>query len=84
MTGASRTQFAARFRAVVHILIALVVGVIVGYHCAFPLNPGNFIIVPLALLLGGIASAYLELANPGATPLPGQTNPYYFARELEK
>jgi capsular polysaccharide biosynthesis protein len=82
MSGAPRTQFDPRFRAVVHILIALFVGLIVGYRCAMPADPANFIIVPLALLLGGIASAYIELANPGAAPAHGQTNPYCFGREV--
>jgi hypothetical protein len=82
MMAEPRTQFAPRFRAVVHILIALFVGLIVGYRCAMPADPANFIIVPLALLLGGIASAYIELANPGAAPAHGQTNPYCFGREV--
>jgi hypothetical protein len=60
----SRTQLPTRFRAVVHILIALVVGLIIGYHCATPLDLTTMIVVPLTVLLGGIASAYLELANP--------------------
>jgi uncharacterized protein involved in exopolysaccharide biosynthesis len=67
-TGIPRTQFPPRFRAIVHILIALVVGVIVGYHCATPLEVSSFIVVPISLLIGGIASAYIELAN--SRPIP--------------
>ena len=62
--GLSRTPLPARFRAIVHILIALVVGVVVGYRCATPLDFTTIIVVPLAVLLGGAASAYIELANP--------------------
>jgi undecaprenyl pyrophosphate phosphatase UppP len=68
ISGAPRTHFPPLFRAVVHILIALVVGVVVGYHCATPLSLDTIIVVPLTLLLGGIASAYIELANPRLTP----------------
>jgi hypothetical protein len=60
----SRAQLPTRFRAIVHILIALVIGLIVGYHCAQPLTYTTMIVVPLTLLLGAIASACLELANP--------------------
>jgi hypothetical protein len=64
---------------VVHILIALVVGIVVGYHCATPLDLTTIIVVPLTLVLGGIASAYIELANPRpmpeAAPGAGQAEP---------
>ena len=77
--GVPRTQFPPRFRAIVHILIALVVGVVVGYHCASPMEKSTFIVVPLSLLLGGIASAYIELANlrsiPASVGALGQTKP---------
>ena len=66
--GVPRTQFPPRFRAIVHIVIALVVGVVVGYHCASPTEYSTIIIVPLSLLLGGIASAYIELANTRSIP----------------
>ena len=79
ISGVPRTQFPPRFRAIVHILIALVVGVVVGYHCANPLDLTTIIVVPLTLLLGGIASAYTELANPRlapqSVPAPGQVKP---------
>jgi hypothetical protein len=78
-SGAPRTPFPPRFRAIVHILIALVVGVVVGYNCANPLNFTTIIVVPLSLILGGIASAYIELANPSPIPAsaaaPDQTEP---------
>ncbi len=78
-SGAPRTPFPPRFRAIVHILIALVVGVIVGYMCANPLDFSTIIVVPLSFLLGGIASAYIELANlrpmPASAATPGQTKP---------
>ena len=78
-SGVLRTQFPPLFRAIVHILIALVVGVVIGYHCANPLDLSTIIVVPLSLLLGGIASAYIELANPGLTPAstatPDHTEP---------
>lgn len=66
--GIPRTQFPPAFRAAVHILIALVVGLVVGYHCASPLDLTTIIVVPVTLLLGGIASAYIELANPRLGP----------------
>jgi len=65
-SGVPRTPFPPRFRAAVHIFIALVVGVVVGYRCASPFDAATVIIVPLTIALGGIASAYLELANPGS------------------
>jgi uncharacterized protein involved in exopolysaccharide biosynthesis len=68
LSGIPRSPFPARFRAIVHILIALVVGIVVGYQCATPLELSSIIVVPLALLLGGAASAYIELANPGGLP----------------
>ena len=67
-SGLPRTQFPPHFRAAVHILIALVVGLVVGYHCASPLDLTTIIVVPVTLLLGGIASAYTELANPRLDP----------------
>jgi capsular polysaccharide biosynthesis protein len=77
--GIPRTQFPPRFRAIVHVLIALVIGVIVGYHCANPQEWSTLIVVPLSLLIGGIASAYIELANSHPAPpfaaAPGQTKP---------
>ena len=77
--GVPRTPFPPRFRAIVHILIALVVGVVVGYHCASPMESTTFIVVPLSLLLGGIASAWIELANTRSIPASvgalGQTEP---------
>jgi uncharacterized protein involved in exopolysaccharide biosynthesis len=77
-SGIPRTPFPPGFRTVVHILIALVVGVIVGYHCAAPFNYATMIVVPVSFLLGGIASAYIELANtrplPAAAAAPGRTS----------
>jgi len=76
-SGFSRTPFSPRFRAIVHILIALVVGFVVGYHCATPMSLESLIVVPLSFLLGGIASAYIELANPSfrAEPASRHTEP---------
>jgi uncharacterized protein involved in exopolysaccharide biosynthesis len=58
-----RTPFPPRFRAILHILIALAVGVVIGYFCATPLDLTTLIVVPLTLIAGGIISAYIELAN---------------------
>jgi len=69
-SGVSRTPYPPRIRAIAHILIALVVGLIVGYNCATPLDLGSLTIVPLSFLLGGIASAYIELANQSPIPAP--------------
>ena len=76
-SGVPKAQFPPRFRAIVHILIALVVGFIVGYLCATPLDWTTIIGVPLCFLLGGVASAYIELANlsPMPEPASGQTEP---------
>ena len=65
-SGAGGIPFPPRFRAIVHILIALVVGLVVGYYCAEPLSFSTVIVVPLILLLGASASAYIELARPVA------------------
>jgi uncharacterized protein involved in exopolysaccharide biosynthesis len=79
MSGIPRTQLPPRFRAVVHILIALVVGVIVGYLLANPLDSGTIIGVPLTLLLGAIGSGYIELANarPASESAPRPIEPKY-------
>jgi capsular polysaccharide biosynthesis protein len=78
-SGVTRTQLPPRFRAIVHILIALVVGFIVGYHCATPMSVTSLAVVPLSFLLGGIASAYIELANvspiPASDAAPDHTEP---------
>ena len=42
----------------------------IGYLLATPLNPGTLVGVPLSLILGGIASAWLEFANTAAAPSP--------------
>jgi uncharacterized protein involved in exopolysaccharide biosynthesis len=60
-TAGPRALLPPQFRTVAHILIALVVGLIIGRCCATPLEYSTFIIVPLSLFLGGIASAYIEL-----------------------
>lgn len=73
--GIPRTPFPPRFRAIVHILIAMVVGLLVGYHSATPLNIANFIVVPLTLLLGAIGSAYIELAHPHTQAAPAAPRP---------
>jgi capsular polysaccharide biosynthesis protein len=75
-SGILRTKFPPRFRAIAHILIALLVGLFVGYNCAQP-SFASFIGFSFWLLLGGIASAYIELASPRPVPAspatPGQT-----------
>jgi uncharacterized protein involved in exopolysaccharide biosynthesis len=73
-SGVSRVPFPPRFRAGVHIFIALLIGLIVGYHCASPMELTTLIVIPLSLLLGGIASAYIELANLSRLPTPLTTS----------
>ena len=77
--GIPRTPLPPRFRAIVHILIALTVGFIVGYYCGKPFALSTIIVVPLALLVGAVASAYIELANvspiPASAAAPGQAKP---------
>jgi hypothetical protein len=63
-SGVPRPQFSPQFRAILHVAIALIIGVVIGYHLANPLDLATLIIVPLSLVLGGMASAYIELANP--------------------
>jgi capsular polysaccharide biosynthesis protein len=70
-SGVPRTQFPPTFRAIVHILIALVVGFLVGYLCANPHDLATLIVVPLAFLVGGGVSAYIELANLRPISPPG-------------
>jgi uncharacterized protein involved in exopolysaccharide biosynthesis len=70
-SGLPRAQLPPGFRAVAHVIIALIVGLVVGYHCASPLDGSTFIVVPLALILGGFASAYLEICKPGDTSARG-------------
>lgn len=60
-------------RAFLRVVIALVVGVIIGYNCAMPLSTGSLLFMQLVVLLGGIAIAVVELAKP--TPLPASTPP---------
>jgi capsular polysaccharide biosynthesis protein len=63
--GLPRKPFQARFRVVVHFLIAGVVGVIIGEQLATPLDTSTIIVVPLTLLLGSLLSAYVELVTKG-------------------
>ena len=78
-SGIPRTQFSPGFRAVVHILIAVVVGFVIGYHCATPEGFTSPMVILLSLVLGGLASAYIELANlrltTASAATPGQTKP---------
>ena len=78
-SGTPRTPLPPRFRAIVHILIASVVGVFVGYLLANPLDYATVIGVPIIFLLGGIASASIELASlsplPESSAAPGQVKP---------
>jgi capsular polysaccharide biosynthesis protein len=62
-----RRGFPPLFRAIARILIALLVGFVVGYLCANPFDTTTLIVVPLALLFGGFVVAFLELAT---SPLP--------------
>jgi uncharacterized protein involved in exopolysaccharide biosynthesis len=52
-----------QLRIFIHILIALFVGLSIGYLLAVPLSLETFIGIPIMLLLGGGASAYIELAR---------------------
>ena len=54
-----------------HVLVAIVFGGTVGYHLAMPMNLGSLIVPLLALLLGILACACIELAN--CVPLPPRT-----------
>lgn len=67
-----RTPLPPRFRAVMHVTIALVVGTVVGYNCTgiANFNLSSFIGIPLALLLGGCACAFIELVNVGTAAAP--------------
>ena len=73
--GISRTQLPLRIRAMLHIAIALAVGVVIGYRCAIPMDLVSFIMAPLAVVLGGCASAYIEFANLDAAAAPRRTEP---------
>ncbi len=74
-SGAPKAQFSPGFRKLVHILIALVVGLYLGYMCAEPLNFGFLIAVPVLMLLGALASAYIELAKPSTSTSVPNTPP---------
>lgn len=53
-----------QIRLILHATIALVVGVMLGYNLAMPLEQGRLFLMQLALILGGVASAFIELARP--------------------
>ena len=61
-SGASSTPILGRFRTFLRVTVALVVGVIVGYYCAMPMSVASLFLMPLFVLLGGIAFALVELA----------------------
>jgi phosphotransferase system glucose/maltose/N-acetylglucosamine-specific IIC component len=70
-----RTPLLQRFRAIVYLLIALVFAVFVGYLLANPLSFSAFVGIPLALFVGGIAAAFIALANLKSETAPRQTEP---------
>jgi hypothetical protein len=74
LSPVARTQYPGRFRAIMHILIALTVGIVLGYLIALPLDWGTLIGAPLFLLLCGGASAYIELAHPRLQPEPATSS----------
>jgi capsular polysaccharide biosynthesis protein len=67
--GVAGTTNLRALRTVLRILIALVVGVIVGYNCAMPMSVGSLLLTQLFVLLGGIAIAFVELKNPSPIPI---------------
>ena len=67
-----RTPLPPGVRTVMHVTIALVVGTVVGYNCTgiANLSMSSLIGIPLALLLGGTASAFIELVNVNFAAAP--------------
>jgi hypothetical protein len=61
-SGAGSAPIPGGFRAFLRVTIALVVGVIVGYNCATPMSAASLFLMPLFVLLGGIAFALVEQA----------------------
>ncbi len=52
-----------RLKAAAHFLIALTVGVVIGYFCATPFDPISLCVIPLSVILGVLASAWIETAK---------------------
>jgi len=76
-SGTGRRQVPPGLRTVIHVTIALIVGVGVGYFCAMPMDLGSLFAIQLWLVLGGVAIALVELArvtpNPPSDPDPAPT-----------
>jgi hypothetical protein len=71
-----RLHFPPAVRAIGHVTVALVVGLVVGYNCATPLEFGSLLTIVLALFLGGSTCAYIELAIPHTlTPTSSSADP---------
>ena len=66
---APSARFGPEFRAICHVAIALVVGFVVGITCT---GSYGIFIIPLVLLLGGMASAYIELTHRLPAPAGAQ------------
>jgi capsular polysaccharide biosynthesis protein len=76
MGGSTKRQFSPVVRLIAHISVALVVGLFVGYQTA----GGGTISIVVALIIGGILCAWIELAAarfelPPPSSLPGSPEP---------
>ncbi len=68
LSSGSRTQYPPQLRAAARILIALFLGLLLGYQIAVPLTWFTLIGLPLCFLFGGGALAYIEFAKPSIEP----------------
>jgi capsular polysaccharide biosynthesis protein len=73
-SGVGSTTNPRLTRTLLRTAIALVVGVVVGYNCAEPLETTSMFGTLLFVVLGGIAFVYIELAKP-TSPLPSPSIP---------
>ncbi len=65
----------ARFRAIAYLLVSLLLAAFVGYLLANPLAYNSFLLIPLLLFVGGIAAAFIALANLKTESGPRQADP---------
>lgn len=61
-SGGGSTPNLSGLRSFLRVTVALVVGLIVGYNCVTPMSVASLFLMPLFVILGGIAFALVELA----------------------
>lgn len=67
-SGNSGTNTLRGLRTFIQTSVALLVGILVGYHCAMPLSRASLFFMLLFVVLGALAIGYVAVAK--TTPLP--------------